>query len=81
MSSNKQKKSEYNLTPKGTVQNKERVVLNTKKRNYNDLKENRDMKSVLHFVPRIVQINERRENHKNIKENEQQDERTISKNV
>lgn len=86
MSSNKQKKSDYNLTQKSSVQKNERVVLNTKKRNYTDLKENRDIKSVLHFVPRIIQINERKENqikdnHRNIIENEQKDERTTTENV
>lgn len=57
MNSNKKNDVMSNCTPQ-KAKDKDVSVINTKKRSYEDLKENRDMKSVLFFVPRIVQIND-----------------------
>lgn len=66
MSNNNQKKEVGQEYPQKVASpqmtNKEVTALNVKKRSYEDLQENRDLKSVLCFVPRIVQINERKKN-------------------
>lgn len=38
----------------------EKISINPKKRNYQDLKENMNIKSVLAFIPRSVQLNEKK---------------------
>ncbi|CAD2095122.1 hypothetical protein PVLDE_1101840 [Plasmodium vinckei lentum] len=55
MTENKNKKEENNVCSPNESRGK--VSINPKKRNYEDLSENMNIKSVLAFVPRIVQLN------------------------
>ncbi|ETW19641.1 hypothetical protein PFAG_01414 [Plasmodium falciparum Santa Lucia] len=53
-------KKEENDKDRKTIESGRKVCINSKKRNYEELKENTSIKSVLAFVPRVVQLNEKK---------------------